>query len=149
MRMRRVGGWVKGFFGCRIRGQVARRVLVRHGDTGPFLDCGHDAFTGRVPIVREGEAAVGQVADAHIDADDVLALQFINCAIFRESQSAVLELMVQPCCQDWFRAARTDPRCVRNELQLRNFASTEPGNGCSHTSRRIKKIREVLEANSC
>lgn len=146
MRMRRVGSWVEGFFECRIRGHVARRVFVRDGDAGPFLDCGHDAITGRVPITREGEAAVCQVADAHIDADDVLALRFFGCAIFRETQSAVLELMVQPCCQDGFRAARTDPCCVRNELQLRNFASAEPGNGCSHTSCRIKKVREVLEA---
>lgn len=69
-------------------------MFGRDGDAGPFLDSGHDGFAGCGPIAGEGEAAVGQVADAHIDADDVLALFFFGIVISRECQPAVLELIV-------------------------------------------------------
>lgn len=116
MRVDRIGGWVEGFSGWRDPGEVVRSLIARDGDTGPFLDGGHDGFASCGPIAGKGEAAIGQVANAHIDADDILALLFLGSAIFRDCQSAVLELMVQPCCQDEFGAAGTDPRCIRNEF---------------------------------
>ena len=69
-------------------------MFARDGNAGPFLDYGHDGFVGGGPIAGEGKAAVGQVADAHIDADDVLALLYFGSVFSRERQPAVLELIV-------------------------------------------------------
>ena len=95
---------------------MARSLFSRDGDASPFLYGWHNGFAGRRPISGEGEAAVGEISDTHINADDVLGLLFFGRAIFRERQSALLELLMQPCSQDGFGATGTDSRRVCNEF---------------------------------
>lgn len=44
---------------------------MRDGNAGPLLHRGFD-FASSIPVSREGDVAIGEIPNAHVNADDVV-----------------------------------------------------------------------------
>lgn len=143
-------GWCGGFRSCglilRVGSIRGRGRLAGDGDAGPGFDDGRGRGGGGF-LAREfgvsgrghGQDAVGEVADAHVDADDSTCLRLRRhvCEMDIRRVVTVLKLGEEPRRQVRLGAAGVDACGDGDAFQARELQAGEPGCRESHAWLRL------------